>query len=558
MTIVGGLTIGDANAPEPPSGVVTWNPADMGPNMTLSDGNLIVRGMESLSGGTVRALLGKSTGKWVYEAKVSNAYSAFVGLATPTAPLSTFVSQVQSMAYNGGALIADPYAWSSQVVVCDPSPSLVDWIMFAVDIDLGKVWLIVNGQNINSGNPAGGTNPIISWDRNSTAGDGDYTTMFPAASASGNYTTSVEANFGATPFVNPIPAGFSAWQSSTPPTIPYIQPGVNQTVTYGEYIVVSNNSDTENDVYIYQGTTQLYKITKTIEETWYGFGDSLAINGNLVVIGAPNGTIEQQGAYIYDAVSGQQLYKLLWPGSDFNQLSGVTFGSSVGIYGNNVIVGAKRVDTPFGSMTGQAYIFNATTGALLYTLSNPNTDNSNEDLFGESVAIYGDYAAVGKGLNNQTVSVFGVTTGALVYNLTQPSSYPGWGFGSRLAIYNNYLVTSGGGVGVIHVFNITTGALLFNIETPTSGPFAIYNNYIMVGNITSGSNYAPDANRVYIYDITTGAPVLTHTINDPTDAEANLLFGSPVAIGSNYILVGATNPNWASPGRVYVYPISIL
>ena len=46
--------------------------------------------------------------------------------------------------------------------------------------------------------------------------------------------------------------------------------------------------------------------------------------------------------------------------------------------------------------SGKAYIFNVTTGALVYTLNNPNAySTSVGDSFGRSVAISGNYVIVG-------------------------------------------------------------------------------------------------------------------------------------------------------------------
>lgn len=72
------------------------------------------------------------------------------------------------------------------------------------------------------------------------------------------------------------------------------------------------------------------------------------------------------------------------------------FGYSVAIDGNTVVVGAYQdeSDGEAGvSAAGRAYVFNATTGALVSTLNNSSphaTDN-----FGYSVAIDGNVAVVG-------------------------------------------------------------------------------------------------------------------------------------------------------------------
>ncbi len=213
ITIGGGIAIGSTSL----SAAVTWNPADMGNSITLSNGNLTATGIEGVSPTTVRATESKSTGKWVYEARINNFTWPQFGFAFPNAPVETFLSQNKSIGYQGyligDANIFTPYG----VFTLSPNPAVGDWVMFAVDVDLGKIWMLANGQNINSGDPAGGTNPMTSWDRNSSWGGGGYTSIFPAASVGASSSSYIEANFGATAFVNPIPAGFSAWQTSSPP-----------------------------------------------------------------------------------------------------------------------------------------------------------------------------------------------------------------------------------------------------------------------------------------------------------------------------------------------------
>ncbi len=77
-------------------------------------------------------------------------------------------------------------------------------------------------------------------------------------------------------------------------------------------------------------------------------------------------------------------------GTSFND----TFGNSVSISGNYVIVGANNEDDS-GGPSGKVYIFNVSTGALVSTLDNPNAFGLSGDYFGDSVSISGNYAIVG-------------------------------------------------------------------------------------------------------------------------------------------------------------------
>jgi hypothetical protein len=72
------------------------------------------------------------------------------------------------------------------------------------------------------------------------------------------------------------------------------------------------------------------------------------------------------------------------------------FGMAVAMSSTHAIIGAEFEDDAGGTTSGKAYIFDVTTGSLLYTLDNPNAyGTSDSDFFGDSVAISGGRAIVG-------------------------------------------------------------------------------------------------------------------------------------------------------------------
>lgn len=78
------------------------------------------------------------------------------------------------------------------------------------------------------------------------------------------------------------------------------------------------------------------------------------------------------------------------------------FGNSVSISGDKILIGAVNDDTG-ATDSGSAYLFDATTGALLQTFSNPTPTVSGN--FGYSVSISGDKVLVGA-FGDNTGSVF--------------------------------------------------------------------------------------------------------------------------------------------------------
>jgi hypothetical protein len=121
------------------------------------------------------------------------------------------------------------------------------------------------------------------------------------------------------------------------------------------------------------------------------FGLAVAMSGDTIVIGVPNddnANGEDAGAaYIFDALSGAQRLKLTAPGG----LPHDWFGDCVAIDGDLAVVGAPAdylADRP-----GAAYVFDARTGGLIATLS--PRDALSRDRFGQSVAISGGTALAG-------------------------------------------------------------------------------------------------------------------------------------------------------------------
>ena len=92
---------------------------------------------------------------------------------------------------------------------------------------------------------------------------------------------------------------------------------------------------------------------------------------------------------------GDLLYTLDNPNA-YSTSASDYFGHRVAISESYAIVGAYLEDDAGGTSSGKAYIFSTSTGALLYTLDNPNAySTSAADAFGYSVAISESYAIAG-------------------------------------------------------------------------------------------------------------------------------------------------------------------
>lgn len=296
------------------------------------------------------------------------------------------------------------------------------------------------------------------------------------------------------------------------------------------------------------------------------FGYSVDISGNIAVVGAygeeDQTSVNSGKVYVYDVSTGELLRNLQNPIVYGNGLNDY-FGYSVAISGNYCIVGAYGEDIAvngYNGESGDAYIFDVTTGVCIHTLLNPNKNNGGytNDYFGYAVAIHGNYCIVGAwGEDYDTTNtnvgiayIFNVITGQLVHTLdnslgdsTKASDY----FGRAVAISDKYCVvgapyddTTGGASGQAYVFNIETGKYVSTLSNPnTSTPQSDYfaTSVDIDGDIAIiGAPGANGTGNAYIFNVLTGTVVSTLD-DDALLSQDN--FGQSVSISNNVAIVGA-------------------
>jgi len=321
------------------------------------------------------------------------------------------------------------------------------------------------------------------------------------------------------------------------------------------------------------------------------FGQSTSISGNYAIVGSvledDAGGTSSGKAYIFDVTTGALLHTLDNPNAYSTSLKD-NFGQSTSISGNYAIVGAYLEDEAGGTSSGKAYIFDVTTGALLHTLDNPNAYNTSAgDRFGYSTSISGNYAIVGAyyeddagGALSGKAYIFDVTTGALLHTLDNPNAFSISGgdyFGWSTSIDGNYAIvgahrehdSAGTTSGKAYIFDVTTGALIHTLDNPnTFGTSAddqfahstsISGNYAIVGAIYEDDFGGDSSGKAYIFDVTTGA--LLHTLDNPTtfDTSAGDQFGHNTSISGNYVIVGAFAEDDAggqSSGKAYLFELA--
>ena len=243
------------------------------------------------------------------------------------------------------------------------------------------------------------------------------------------------------------------------------------------------------------------------------FGFSLAMDGALLVVGSPDLDQDPGHVYEYSASSGTLLETLVGP----DALIGAEFGYSVAIQSGMIVVGAPG----FGGCNtwgGRVYVFKASSGTLLTTLSSPNEENGVAGGFGESLGVNAGLLAVGApcetvdgNFESGRAYVYKFSSLSLLFTLVSPNINLGGQFEFEASF--GWTVSVGKGLVVVgapsenpdssgqaYVFGALSGAPLATITDPypqRNGGFGGFT--IMRGDLLIIS--AIGNNLVYIYQV---------------------------------------------------------
>ncbi len=281
-----------------------------------------------------------------------------------------------------------------------------------------------------------------------------------------------------------------------------------------------------------------------------------------------------------------------------SRTSGSEFGISSDLEGNYAIVGAYHYNQPqtFGgneTNAGAAYIYKQTQGGTDNwgeVVALKASDFDTNDRFGISVAISGDYAAVGA--HNEDENATGGSTladaGAVyIFKRTQGGT-DAWGqikkivpsdratgdrFGISIALDGDYLIVGAdredenatgsstlSGAGAAYVFKRTQGGSdgwgqikkivpsdrgagdRFGINVAISGNYAAVGADLEDENAT-GSSTLSGAGAAYVFKRTQGGTDGWGQVKKvvASDRAVNDNFGSAIAVDANYLLVGSKN-----------------
>lgn len=238
-------------------------------------------------------------------------------------------------------------------------------------------------------------------------------------------------------------------------------------------------------------------------------GGSAAVSGEQAVVGAPNaaGAVPNSGAAYVFAKAGDnwsQIAMLTAP----DGAGGDLFGRSVALSGDWLAVGAPEDDAP--SNSGSVHLFRNAGGNWQYHSKLTAPDAATNDLFGTSVALEGGWLLVGAP-NDDT----GAFNAGAVYAFAYDESNGAWVFSGQ----------------------ITPGLAgdFFGISLALRGGIAA------IG-ATGDDGRALNAGAAYAYRLEDDAWVQEGVLRG-SDSGASDEFGASVAVGQDWIVVGAPRDN---------------
>jgi len=313
------------------------------------------------------------------------------------------------------------------------------------------------------------------------------------------------------------------------------------------------------------------------------FGEKVAIDGNIAVVGAPNydtsgGISSPKGAaYVFTRSGDTWTQQAMIQSNDI--AVGDTFGHSVAISGNTIIVGAKYEDGATASVTnyGAVYVFtgSGSTWTQQAKLLDPNP--STNDWFGSTgIAIDGDTIAIGSqysddtAQNSGTAHIFTRSGSAWTYRTQLEASDAAANdkFGASVAIDGNTLLVSaytegGSGTnrGAVYVF--TGSGSSWSQQAKLTASDAQDNDFFGYGVDIDGDtavigafgedNILSNTGSAYVFN-RSGSSWSQQQKLTASNTGSNFDIGLSVAIEGSLIALGARGAD-SDTGAVYVFKL---
>lgn len=312
-----------------------------------------------------------------------------------------------------------------------------------------------------------------------------------------------------------------------------------------------------------------------------GFGFSMAIDSDTVVVGAPNddGTGGEQtgAAYVFvrtGSVWSEQAKLVAADPHPYDR-----FGWRVAVFGDTIIVGAPDDDGPGGLNAGSAYVFVKIGGDWTQQAKLTAPDSRDNDRFGCAVAIAGDTALIGAsgghqgngGAQEGTAYVF-VRQGTIwtqQARLATADGVDGHRFGASVALSGNAALigadnagpNNGFRCGWAYVFERSGTSWAQQARLAASdathgdnfgGTVALSGNLAVIG-AQGDSNYQQGSGAGYVFSRAGSVWVQQEKLT-AEGASADARLGSSVGLQGGRALLGAPN-HLGSMGVCYLWSL---
>ena len=294
------------------------------------------------------------------------------------------------------------------------------------------------------------------------------------------------------------------------------------------------------------------------------FGISVSISGNRVLIGAIHDNNQNLGAaYIYELIDNIWVEtKILASDGEFND----SFGFSTSIDQDRFVVGAPSNDGA-GIQHGSVYIFNLIGSDWIETKI-VASDGANFDQFGSSLNLSGDRIVVGALNDNNAIGsayVFDFINGEWSETkITASDGVTNDKFGISVSQSGNRLLIGASqfsDFGSAYVFDLVQGNWIETILTASDGTqynefgisVSLNGDMALVGSQRDSTGGLPVSGSAYIFEFKDNNWIETKLKANEGTSEA--YFGNSVDLNGSHILVGAfgDSKNGRGYGSAYVF-----
>ena len=313
-----------------------------------------------------------------------------------------------------------------------------------------------------------------------------------------------------------------------------VQPDQSLMAGFGSSVAIEGNtlvigmpddissSTNRGSVYVFlrngSNWTMQQKLIPSDGRGGFGFGSGVAIGGNVIAVGAFHGEVDgvdRGAAYVFTNIGGSWAET-----SRLTDMTGVQFGANISIAGGTLVVGS-----PFGANTGFACVYVRDGNSWPIQAKLKAADSAFSDRFGSDVAIEGDTLLVGA---DDNASAGGVVRLGAAYVFTRSNGT--WAEQQKFAVPSTELGQFGASVGI-------------------SG------DRLIIGDSRAAVNGQSSRGAAYVY-VRNGPTWSLQNRLIASDGQIADFFGTDVAISGNKFFVGSPGVDLgqdANAGSAYFF-----